>query len=162
MATPPITASTRYINPGVTKCYYLPAVAAGSLTPTRAEMNAGTDLSRELSDINGWVVAGNDVETPDLATTFTGMIPGRTKADSSSITCYASSNSTDVRSLLPRGTTGFIMWLDGGDVAGQKADVFPIRVRSNGKPRTVGEDAAKILVECSITSQPAENVTIPA
>lgn len=162
MPTPAITASTRYINPGVTKCYYLPSIAATNLTPTRAEMNAGTDLSREISDINGWVVAGNDVETPDLATTFTGVIPGRTKADSSSITFYASTTGVDVRALLPRTTAGYIMWLDGGDVAGQKADVFPIRVRSNGKPRTTGEDAAKIVVECSITSQPAENVTIPA
>lgn len=164
MATPPLSQSntTRYINANVTKCYYLPDVAAANLTPTRAEMNAGTDLSFQISDINGWLVAGNDVETPDLGTTFTSMIPGRTKADSSSITLYAATTGVDVRTLLPRGTAGFIMWCDGGDVAGQKADVFPIRVRSNGKSRSTGEDPAKITVECSITAQPAENVTIPA
>lgn len=161
MATTPITASTRYINPGVTRCYFLPA-CANTAAPTRAEMNAGTDLSREIADIAGWVVAGNEVETPDLVTNFTGNIPGRVKADGSSISCYASTTGVDVRAALPRNTTGYIMWLDGGDVPGQKADVFPIRVLSNGKPRGVGETAALIVVQCSVTSQPAENVTIPA
>ena len=162
MPTPEITQSTRYINPGVTKCYYLPAIAASNLTPTRAEMDAGTDLSGEISDITGWSVAGNDVATPDLKSTFVGNIPGRTTSPESSITFYASQNSLDVRNLQPRGTTGYIMWLDGGDVAGQKADVFPVRVKSQPKTRGTGEDPAKIEVQYSITREPAENVTIPA
>ena len=162
MPTPAITASTRYINPGVTLCYFLPSVAAANLTPTRAEMDAGTNLSREISDINGWVVSSSVADAPDLATTFTGQIPARTSAAASSITFYASSTPVDARNPLPRGTTGYIMWLDGGDVVNRKADVFPIRVTSNGKPRTTGEDPAKIVVECSISTQPAENVTIPA
>lgn len=162
MPTPQITASTRYINPGTTLCYYLPAIASASLVPTRPEMDAGTNLSREISDISGWTVASNVVDAPDLATTFTGQIPGRTSAPSSSISFYASSTTVDVRALLPRGTTGYIMWLDGGDVAGRKADVFPIRVTSNGKPRGTGEESAKIVVECAVATQPAENVTIPA
>lgn len=162
MPTPAITASSRYINPGVTKCYYLPVVAAAGLTPTRAEMNAGTDLSGEIAEINGFTVMGNDVPTPDLTSTFTAKIPGRTEADDSSVGFYASSNSVDVRSLLPRGTSGYIMWLDGGDVPTQKADVFPVRVRSTPKSRSTGEDPAMITVQFSVTRQPAENVTIPA
>lgn len=157
-----LAESTRHINPGVTVCYYLPTIAASSHIPTRVEINAGTDLSEEVAEINGWMVAGNDVETPDLKNTFTKTIPGRTKADGSSISCYADMEGVDVRALLPRGTSGYIMWCDGGDVAGSKADVFPVRVKSNGKNRSTGETAALIVVECSITDEPAENVTIPA
>jgi len=162
MATPAITASTRYFDRGTTKCYYLPAVAASNLTPTRAEMDAGTDLSNEVSDINGWMVSAEQIDTPALGTVFTGNIPGPTSSPESSITFYASSNSVDVRALLPRGTSGYIMWLDGGDVPGNKADVFPARVRSNGKQRSLGNEAAKIEVQFSITNTPGENVTVPA
>ncbi|HEX6468619.1 MAG TPA: hypothetical protein VF069_05935 [Streptosporangiaceae bacterium] len=163
MPTPELTASTRYIDPGVTKCYYVPTIAAANLTPTRAELNAGTDLSREIADLSGWTVTANQVDTPDLKSTFTGKIPGRTEAADSSLTLYASVNGTDVRALLPRGTSGYIVWMDGGDVAGNKADVYPIRVASCSKVRTVsGTEAAKVMVSCAITTQPAENVTVPA
>ncbi|MFL6141573.1 MAG: hypothetical protein ACJ72N_06860 [Labedaea sp.] len=162
MATPPITASTRYFDAGTTKVYFLPTVAATNLTPTRPEMDAGTDLSPEVADLSGWSVASGLIDTPDLATTFTGNIPGRTNSPESSITFYASQNGTDVRALLPRGTSGYIMWCDGGDVGGNKADVFPVRVRALPKMRSVGEEAKRIEVQFAITRQPAENITVPA
>lgn len=163
MPTPLITKSTRYTSAGVTKCYYLPTVAAANLTPTRAEMTAGTDLSRELADWAGWTVTANKIETPDLANVFTSQIAGKTTAADSSLTFYASVNTVDVRNLLPRGTTGNIMFCDGGDVAGNRADVYPVTVMSNGKQRKIkGDGADEIMVQFSITSPPGENVTIPA
>lgn len=161
MVTPLITASTRYFDVGLTVVYYLPAVANTS-APTRAEMDAGTNLSREIAEIDGWSVTSNTIETPDLSTKFVSQIGGRIEAADSSLTFYASSNSVDVRNLLPRDTTGFIMWLDAGDVPTQKADVYPITVRSVSKMRSVGSEAARIKVDFAITRQPAENVTIPA
>lgn len=162
MPTPNITASTRYFDRGTTKVYFLPTIAATNLTPTRAEMDAGTNLSGEVADINGWVVSSEQIETPELASVFTGSIPGPTSASDSSITFYASSNSVDVRALLPRNTTGYIMWLDGGDVGGNKADVYPVRVRAAGKMRSLGNEAARIEIQFSVTRTPGENVTVPA
>jgi hypothetical protein len=155
-----ITASTRYVRYGLTRVVFAPAVA-NVLSPTRAEINAGTDLSNEVESVNGFQVQSNFVETPDLGTQFTGKLAGRTSADDSSITCYASSNSIDVRTLLPRGTTGFILWFDEGDVAGRKADCYPITVGSIPKDRDV-EAAARIIVNVAITRTPTENFTIPA
>ncbi|MFW5418833.1 hypothetical protein J0910_19650 [Nocardiopsis sp. CNT-189] len=40
-------------------------------------------------------------------------------------------------------------------------DVYPVRVASSGKMRSVGDEAARIQVQFSILSEPAENVTIP-
>jgi hypothetical protein len=155
-----ITASTRYVRFGLTRVVFAPAVA-NILSPTRGEINAGTDLSNEVESVNGFQVASNFVDTPDLGTVYTGKLSGRTTSDDSSITMYASSNSIDVRALLPRGTSGFIIWFDEGDTAGRKADVYPITVGSIPKDRDV-EAAARIIVNVAITRTPTENFTVPA
>lgn len=161
MAAPAITASTRYFDPETTKIYYVASIANKS-APTRLELDAGTDLSPEIADLSGWVVTGEDIPTPTLGSRFTSNIPGRTSVDDSSLTFYADKEGVDVRGTLPRGADGFIVWLDGGDTASNKMDVYPIRVRSNGKMRSLSNEAARIQVQFSITSEPAENVTVPA
>lgn len=160
MPTPAIATSTRFFARGVSRCYYLPSVA-NKAAPTRAEMNTGTDLSPQFADVSEFTVSGNTIDTPDLATTFDSKIAGTTSAEDSSLDLYADIAGVDVRALLPRDTTGFIMWLDGGDVAGRKADVFPITVTSNSQIRSM-TDAGKRKVSFAITSKPEEGVTIPA
>jgi hypothetical protein len=162
MAAPEITASVRYFDPEVTKCYFLPTIAAADLTPTRLEMDAGTDLSPEIAEVSGFTVTSEEINTPDLGSRFTSKIPGRTSAEDSSITFYADLGGNDVRTVLPRDTTGYIQWCDGGDVAGNKSQVFPIRVRSLGQLRSVGDESHRLQVQFSSTSEPNEDVTIPA
>lgn len=159
MAATPITATTRYWRPGTTKCYFCPAISNKN-SPTRGELNAGTDLSGEIAEINGWEVAGETIDTPDLGSVFVSKISGQVSAKDSSLSFYASANSVDVRSLLPRAATGFIVWLDEGDVAGRKMDVFPVTVTSAPKMRNL-KDPAQIQIQFAITSIPAENVTVP-
>lgn len=160
MATPTISTSTRFFARGVTKCYYLPSVASLS-APTRPEMNSGLDLSPQIADLSGFTVTGNQIDTPDLGTTFDSKIAGTTSAEDSSLDLYASVDGVDVRVDLPRTTTGVIMWCDGGDVPGRKADLFPVTVTSNSEMRSMTE-AGKRRVGFAITSEPAESVTIPA
>ncbi len=160
MAATPIAAASRFINPGVTKVYWVVSIANKS-APTRSELNAGTDLSGELADVNGWVVSSNQVDTPDMGSRFTSKIPGRITADDSSLSVYESQTTVDARSLMPRDTTGFVVWMDGGDVAGQKMDVFPVKVSSVAKSRSTGDDPGRLTFQYSITSQPAEDVAIP-
>jgi hypothetical protein len=147
-----ITASVRYFDVGTTKIYYAPTIA-NTASVTRAELNAATD---------GWSVSGTEIEVPDFATRFTAKIAGRIEASDSSLTFYASQNSADVRALLPRDTSGFIIWLDGGDVPTQKMDVYPVKVRAVSKMRSAGSEAARIQIQFSITREPTENSTIPA
>jgi hypothetical protein len=161
VAAPNITASTRYARFGVTRVVYALTVSNYN-SPTRAEINAGTDLSNEVAEIDGFQVVSGFIETPDLGTSFTSKIAGRTSSDDSSVTMYASVNSVDVRTLLPRGTTGYFMWFDEGDVPGRKFDIYPITVGSVAKERSTGDDPARLVVSVAITRQPAENVTVPA
>jgi hypothetical protein len=162
MPTAALTASVRYYDPGTTPCYYLPAVAATNLTPTRAELNAGTNLSGEVADFGGFTVVSEQIECPDLATTFTGKIGGRKSAPDSSLTLYASKNGNDVKDLLPNGTAGYIAFMDGGDLVGNSLAVFPILVISCSQMRSLGNDAARVNVQFSVTRLPGENLTCPA
>jgi hypothetical protein len=76
---------------------------------------------------------------------------------------YASKNGTDARALMPRDAVGYVVWLDGGDVASNRMDVFPVTVSSVSKQRSAsGEDADTLVFAYAITSEPAENVSIPA
>lgn len=162
MAAPALIASNRFFHRGMTKVYAVTTIASYLSAVTRAELNAGIDLSPEVNDVNGWRVEANDIETPDLATDFTGKMPGSTSVDESSITFYADDNGLDIRTVHPRGTSTNIVILWGGDIAGNKMDVFPVRVKSNGKAIEVGDEPALVEVAYTITKKPAENLTVPA
>lgn len=161
MAAPAITASTRYTSRGTTKVYWVPTMASYT-SPTRAELNAGTDLTPQLMDSSGWAVSSEQIETPDAASRFTSKIPGAISADDSSLTMYASKNGVDARSLMPQDATGFIVLLLGGDTVGNKMDVWPVTVASVAKQISLtGSDADTLLISYSPTAVPAQNVTIP-
>ncbi|MFI6249049.1 hypothetical protein [Streptomyces sp. NPDC051016] len=160
MVATPISASSRYIPPGTRQYYFVPSIASIS-SPSRPELDAGTDLTGEIADVSGFQTTSESTDTPDLGTRFVPKIPGRISADDSSITMYASSDSDDVRQLLPRDTAGFIVQFPEGDVAGQTCDVFPVKVASAPKMTDI-EEPAKIEVQFTITAEPAENVTVPA
>src|SRR6266705_1774674 len=127
MPPSPLSATTRYIPPGTRKIYWVTTIATYT-APTRAELNAGIDLTAEVAEISGFTTTSDTTETPDLSTRFTAKIPGRITADDSSLSFYASSNSSDVRTVLPRDTAGFVVILWEGDVTGQRMDVFPAKV----------------------------------
>lgn len=161
MAAPAITASVRYTSRGTTKVYWVPAIASYA-SPTRSELNAGTDLTPQLMDSSGWAVSSEQIDTPDAANRFTSKIPGAITADDSSLTMYASKNGVDARSLMPQDATGYIVLLLGGDTTGNKMDVWPVTVASVAKQISLqGSDADTLLISYSPTSVPAQNVTIP-
>jgi hypothetical protein len=161
MAATPIGASLRYIPEGVRHFNFLPAIATLS-APTRAEINAGTDLTPQVSAFGNWGILASAVNTPDLASTFVPTIPGLITVDGSTIDMYADSTSNDVRTLLPRNTVGFILMLPEGDVPTRKMDVFPVKVMSIEKLASIGGNPATISINFSVTSLPQENVTVPA
>jgi hypothetical protein len=163
MATPLLTSSDRFTSLGTTRVYIVPSIAATNLTPTRTEMNNAVDVTEELNDWAGWSLARADIPTPDLASTFESNIPGKMTAEQSSLTLYADSAGVDIRTVLSIDTATNVMFCDGGDVPGNTADVYPVKVKSMPKQRSVnGEAADKMMVQFSITRQPAENVIIPA
>lgn len=161
MPPTPLTATVRYIPPGTRRLYWLTTIASYATAVTRAEINAGIDLTNEIASMSGFTVNSASTDTPDLSTRFTAKIPGRITADDSSISFYASSTSADVRTVLPRDTAGYLCILPEGDVPTQKMDVFPAKVSSTAVDTTM-EDPAQINVQFTITRIPALNLVIPA
>lgn len=159
MPPTPLTATVRYIPPGTRKIYWVTTIATYT-APTRAELNAGIDLSAEVAEINGFSVTSGTVDTPDLSSRFTSKIPGPITADNSSLSFYASNTSSDVRTVLPRDTAGFVVFLWEGDVTGQRMDVFPAKVTSSALDGNM-TDPEKVNVSFAITKIPASNVVIP-
>jgi hypothetical protein len=160
MSATPITTSNRYYRQGISKVLWLPTVATLS-APSRAEINAGTDLSPEISASSGWEVTGNTEDTSALGSAFIGKVPSTTTAGDSSLTFYSDSTSVDVRSLLVRNANGFIVWMDEGDVVGYLMDIFPVRVTGVPKQRDISS-VSTIMVNFATLREPAENIAIPA
>lgn len=159
MPATPLTPTTRYFPPGVRKIYWVPAISNYN-APTRAELNAGTDLSAEIETMTGWSLQGSTVDVPDMGSRFTSQVPSRLTSAQNDMTVYMSQNSNDVRSLLPRDTNGYVVCLWEGDVTGQKMDVFPVRVVTQAND-TVVDDPGKTTISFAITKLPAIYITIP-
>ena len=159
MAAPAITASSRYIPEGVTHYYFVSSIA-NPASPTRAELNAGTDLTNEIAATGNWGIVSGSIDAPDRGSLFTAQIGGKVTIDGPTIDMYADSTSTDVRILLPRGTTGFVVKFPEGDVTGRKCDVFKVKVLAQAKP-TALTNPSVVQLQFAVLASPNENVTVP-
>lgn len=155
-----IAAYQAFYQPGVTKVYIVTTMA-NYLAPTRVELDAGLDVTRQVRAIEGFQVTAEQIDRPDMASLFTSKIGGRTAANDSSLTIYAAKDGADARTTLTFGFTGYVVMLDGGDVTGYKMDVYPVLVIA--KPKQRGDsDPLNMMYQFSITQPPAEDVSIPA
>jgi hypothetical protein len=159
VTAPPIAASSRYIPEGVTHFYFVAAIATYT-APTRGELNAGTDLTPEIASTGNWGIISGSIDAADLATLFTPQIGGKVTIDGPTLDMYADSTSADVRTLLPRGTTGYIVKFPEGDVTGRKMDVFPVKTLAQAKPTNLSNPSV-IQLQFAVTKIPAENVAVP-
>ncbi|MQY11459.1 hypothetical protein SRB5_15770 [Streptomyces sp. RB5] len=160
---PEITTQKRFMRRGVTKFFFLTTLAGLTSGPTRVELTAGTDLSAKISDVEGFALENSPIETPDMATDYTGSIPGEDKAENSALTFYEDQVDDSVETLLPKGAEGYIVILRKGDVPQSKSmDAFPVRVGSRSATYTVAAEPAKFKVSFNITAKPALDLPVPA
>lgn len=160
MSATPITPVKRFFAPEITKIAICTTVA-DKAAPTRANIDAGTEVLPEVSAVNGFQIAGNAIDAGDYGSRFTAQITGRTQVGDCSLVFYQDQGTDDVRTWLTQGTTVFVLIMWGGDVEGQLMDVFPAEVLSCGLS-IPDNAAADITVSFAITSKPAVNVEIPA
>jgi len=158
---PPLQPTRRYFPPGIRKVYWEFTIA-NYLVPTRAELNAGIDLSAEIptGGISGWSLQGSTVDVGDMGSRFVSTIPGRLTSPTNSLDFYLDSGDIDIRTVLPRDTNGFAVFLWAGDNSGGKMDVFPSRVITQAND-TATEDPAKTTIQFAITRIPAIAIAIP-
>lgn len=160
MAATPINIGERFSALDGMALVFVPVIAASDGIPTRAEINAGTDLTTEVESWEGWTTEAATIETPSLAR-FVGNIPGRITITPGVLQMYADRGQDDVRDILPVGTTGYMVFMDAGDTPGQKMDIWPIRVNMLAKVRSM-EAATLLRVAFTHNQLPVEDATIPA
>jgi hypothetical protein len=162
MVATPLGATDRYVAPETTKTYLVDTLA-NYTSPLRAELDAGIDLTAEIATATGWELTADNVAVPDGGSLFTSQVPGRINPGDAAIAFYASRDTADVRDVIERGDEKYVIHLHGGDVEGQKMDIWPVRVRSVSAPIDyAASSAAMINILFAITGVPAENVAIPA
>lgn len=156
--TIPVPAK-RYFRPGKTRVIKC-AIAASTLVPTLAELNAGTDVSNEINSITGFTVTTSDLPAPNLAQRFVPVYPGSITADQSQIVFYGDADGADVRSLFAQDAETNLVFLDDGFATGSAMDAYKVRVSAVTKPKSLTE-LATLAISYSILAY-NENQTVPA
>ena len=155
----------RFLRRGTTRFYWVPTIASASLIPTQAEVTAGTRLDTQLNEVNGFTFGNNPINAPDFTSSFVPQVAGEDTSEDSSLTFYEDTSSNPIRTLLAKGTSGFIVIFKAGiaganPATGDKADVWPVTVGSNAPQYTADNETAKYMVRFINTAKPANDVTV--
>lgn len=153
----------RFNRKGVTKILFADTIADAGYLPTLVEVTGAEDYTKAIAAVDGFSIENQEIDTPDMDSTFVAKIPGDDSAADSSLTFYEDDTTDDIETDLAKGTTGFIIICRKGKAASTTGmDVYPVRVASNSATITADNEAAKIAVRFSITDRPLLNATVPA
>lgn len=149
----------RFMQKGTTKLYLVPTIASATLAPTAAEVNAGTNMTPQINEINGFSFANDTIETRDMASTFVSNIPGEDAAEDSALVFYEDKTSNPIKTATAKGTTGYVCIFYAGTAganpaAGDKCDVWPVQVAANVRQYTAANEAAMWRAEFAMTAAP--------
>jgi hypothetical protein len=158
---PVLTATVPYTKFSTTRYLWVPTISSQA-APTKAEFEAGKDLTPEVSSVSGFSTTTASIEKPVAGTTFTGSLPGRKTAEDSSITFIISTAgpSVDVRSVITEGSLGFIVICNEGIVTSMLCDIWPVRVGSVSTPQDI-EAIAMVTAQFYIYRDASKAVAIP-
>ena len=156
----------RYFRRGKSKVIFTPTVAAynattGTGSPIRAEITAGTPLTPQIAEVNGFSFSNSPIPVPDLNSTFTSTIAGEDTAEDSGFVFYDDDVATTIRTALIKGTKGYILLLPYGDVSTKRAEVWPVESTGIADEWSAGNDPARFSVSFGITSPPSLSATVP-
>lgn len=152
----------KFFRRGVSKLKFCPAVAGAS--PTRAELNAGTDVSTGIAALAGFGLANKPIDTPNLGDRFTSQIDGPDEVTAAcELTFYDDDTTTANRTTLAKGTIGYIVLLPYGDVATKRCEVWHVKTLGvNDVPWSTGNEAARFAVPMAVLDPPNQSAVIPA
>ncbi|GHJ28578.1 hypothetical protein TPA0910_30110 [Streptomyces hygroscopicus subsp. sporocinereus] len=161
MSTSTKKTQTRFLRRGISKILWSKDLNDPKY-PSRREINSAFGLTDAVSDIEGWALENDPIETPDMGSTFNSSIPGNDKAENSSLTFYEDRFSDAIEQQLPKGAKGYVVLLRKGDLPGSRSvDVFPVQVATRAATYSTGNEAAKFKVDFTITDEPSLDRPVP-
>jgi hypothetical protein len=157
---------SRYFRRGTTKIYFASTITDID-APTEAEMAAATDITCDIAEVSGFSFSNSPIDVPDMCSTFVKNIPGEDTVEDSSMTFYEDNVSNPTKTLLAKGTEGYIVFFPygitgGAPSAGDEAEVWVVSVASNTRQWSAGNEAAKYMVEYTATETPDQDAVVVA
>lgn len=162
MVAPNIAPVSAYTSRGSTRVYWVEDFV-NYLTPTRAELDAGVDLSTIFNDYKGFSDKTSSVDVVVLATRSTGTISGEKKSEDASIVLLMDKQGADASDLIEEETEGYVVWLFGGDKPGNKMSVWPVQCSTTvPQPSIKGNEPDTMEFQFACPQEAAKNLTVPA
>ncbi|MGW2022021.1 phage tail tube protein [Streptomyces decoyicus] len=155
------TPQSRFLRRGISKILWVTDLHDPKY-PSRREINSAFSLTDAVSDIEGWALENDPIETPDMGSVFNSSIPGNDKAEKSSLTFYEDQFSDAIEQQLYKGAKGYAVLLRKGDIPGSRSvDVFPVQVATRAATYSTGNEAAKFKVDFTVTDEPSLDRPVP-
>lgn len=160
-----LSTGTPFVRQGVGRIYLASSVA-NIASPTRAEMSTpiATDVSQNVTAMTAWQPNQNFANRSVFGSATVGTIAATANFPTQSMSFEAGQNSVDIRSLLvwtQPPATWWVLFLNEGDVPGQKMDVFKCAVGVVASQKVLGDTEAQIDVAFGVLDVRMA-VTIPA
>lgn len=149
-----------FFRRGKSKIIFAPAVAG--VSPTRAEITAGTPLSLQVNSVDGFELTNSPIPTPNLNDQFTSQIDGEDTVANSALTFLDDDSASTVRTALAKGTAGYLLLLPYGDVPTKRCEVWKVKSTGTNDQWSIGNDPARFKVTFAVTAVPVQNGVIPA
>ncbi len=155
---------SRFSQKGTAKFFFVPTIAS-TAAPTAVEVNAGTELTGQLAEVNGFEFKNEPIPTPTMATSFDAQVPGQDTVDASSLGFWEDKTTNPIKTALPKGTSGYVVIFFKGTAgaspaAADKAEVWPVTVSSVHRRYTAGNEAAMYTVDFAMTAPPSVDVAL--
>ena len=152
--------SNAFIHRGVSRILLLPAVAS-LMAPTRAEINAGVNLSSSLAGVGGFALDNAVNEVVPVGSAFVEQVPGvfRTTGPCT-LTLYDNLSSAAVRAACAPGFVRYVLLLPYGDVAGRRCEVWTTKIAAASDTWENGVALYRVLFAASVF--PTQNAVVPA
>lgn len=136
----------RYTLPGVLKVIYWPTVdqPTNLALPTQAQITAGHNLigtsqGEALSELQGWELDPQVIDTPDYVSLVVGTVPGAVKVPVSKIGLWLDTASTTLYDTIVLNATGVVGFFFNGTAAGKESRLYVVTCIS--KERTFDQNA---------------------
>jgi hypothetical protein len=162
MAATAVAKPTSYFGPARTKFVLFAAPIADQTTgvPTRAEINAGSELSPAVANFEGGEFSANSQDVQLWSTLNVDKVPNFNSLSDITVTFNADQAGADPRAAFAQGAVVNMFRMDTGDTPTRKGDTFFATVASKSKQITTSGNAKYVIG--LICSSVFIDVTIPA
>lgn len=159
----------QYFRRGKSSALFVPTIASKA-APTAAELAAGTDMSKAVTNIENFDTSVEAIEQAVLAYVQNIQIDGPVSFGDAALTFLDDDGTAGgdsavyvaTNTALAEGATGYVVLAKNGFVATKKVEVWPVRVMTKNAQWTTDNEMAKKVARFAITGVPEKEATVAA